>query len=188
MTQIECLAACLGLLMTPGPTNTLLTLSSAADGRSAAFRLVPGEIGGYLLMVVPLVLFGNALLTAAPAAGTILKAAAAAWVAFLAVQLWLSASDGIARGRVTLPKVFITTTLNPKALLFVLFLLPSVQDARMVGTVALFVLTICAASTLWICLGTLVQGNGTAVVRRVAAVLLSALSVRLILSVIAGQA
>jgi threonine/homoserine/homoserine lactone efflux protein len=185
MTQIECLAACLGLLMTPGPTNTLLTLSSAADGRSAAFRLVPAEVGGYLLMVVPLVLFGHTLLTAAPAAGTILRVAAAAWVAFLAAQLWLSASDSVARGRVTLPKVFITTTLNPKALLFGLFLLPSVQDARMFGTVALFVLTICTASTLWICLGRLVRGGRTAVIRRVAAVLLSALSARLILSVIA---
>ncbi len=184
MTLTECLTACLGLLMTPGPTNTLLTLSAASNGRSAAFRLVPGEVTGYLMTVVPLVLFGETLLTSVPGVAVALRTAAASWVAFLAFKLWRAQSKDGPGHAITLAKVFITTLLNPKALLFGLFLLPSVENARLAATISAFVMCIGIASTLWICLGTLAHGSRADAVRRIAAVILGALSARLFISVI----
>lgn len=183
MTLAECLAACLGLLMTPGPTNTLLTLSAAAQGRTAAFRLVPAEMTGYLLVVVPLVLFGEAMLAAAPQVSGALRIVAAVWVAYLAAKLWLSSPACGTGSRITLSNVFVTTMLNPKALLFGLFLLPSVDNARLEATVAVFLLAIATASTVWICLGALVRAGREGTVRRIAAVVLGALSARLFISV-----
>jgi threonine/homoserine/homoserine lactone efflux protein len=169
--------------MTPGPTNTLLTLSAAARGRTAAFRLVPAEMTGYLLVVVPLVLFGKAMLAAAPEVSSVIRVVAATWVAYLAAKLWLSSSDRGPHSDITLGNVFVTTVLNPKALLFGLFLLPSVDNVRLGKTVLMFVFAIAIASTLWICLGALVRGGRAGTVRRVAAVVLCALSARLFVSV-----
>lgn len=182
MTLAECLAASLGLLMTPGPTNTLLTLSAAARGRMAAFRLVSAEMTGYLLVVVPLIQFGEAMLAAAPQVSGALRTVAAVWVAFLAAKLWQPSAVSGRDSDITLGNVFVTTMLNPKALLFGLFLLPAVDNARLGATVVVFLLAIAIASTVWICLGALVGAGRVETVRRVAALVLGALSARLFIS------
>ena len=45
--------AILALLLTPGPTNTLLTVGAAARGWRASLPLLFGELAGYLVVVVP---------------------------------------------------------------------------------------------------------------------------------------
>ncbi|MFC7704239.1 hypothetical protein ACFQXB_08540 [Plastorhodobacter daqingensis] len=185
MTLIECLLACLGLLLTPGPTNTLLALASASDGRRRAARLIPAEVLGYGVSVVPLMLFGQALIAAFPAAATVLQLAAAAWVAFLALKLWHIPQGGPRDSGVTRRKVFLTTMLNPKGVLFGLFLLPGVQDLAPAVVLPAFGITVAAAGCFWIGLGMLVTGR-TGRLRRMASVVLGALSVLLLQSGIAA--
>ena len=127
MTMIDLTLAILVLLITPGPTNTLLFLAGAERGWRAALRLIPAELAGYLLMVVPLTLAGAAIFHDAPRARALVAIAAGLWVAWLAVKLWLPQAAETAGQRVGPTLVFTTTLLNPKALIFGLVLLPS-QD------------------------------------------------------------
>lgn len=58
MSPIEMTLAVLVLLLTPGPTNSLVLLAGAERGWLGALRLVPAELSGYLLTVLPLSLMG----------------------------------------------------------------------------------------------------------------------------------
>ena len=48
--------ALLALLLTPGPTNTLMALAGAERGLGGAARLIPAEIAAYLAVTLPLAL------------------------------------------------------------------------------------------------------------------------------------
>ena len=117
--------AILVLLITPGPTNTLLFLAGAERGWRPALRLIPAELAGYLLMVVPLALVGVTVLHDAPRARALVAIAAGLWVAWLAIKLWLPQTAQSGTQRISAPLVFTTTMLNPKALIFGLVLLPA---------------------------------------------------------------
>jgi threonine/homoserine/homoserine lactone efflux protein len=54
MTGFELTVAVLVLLLTPGPTNSLMLLAGAERGLTGALRLIPAEVAGYLLTVLPL--------------------------------------------------------------------------------------------------------------------------------------
>lgn len=124
MTTAEFSLAILALLVTPGPTNTLMVLAGAERGAVRALRLIPAELAGYLVTVVPLALAGAPLFAALPGARAGVAVAAGIWVALLAVRLWhLPRTDGIAKS-VSAQALFTTTLLNPKALVFGLVLLP----------------------------------------------------------------
>ncbi len=125
MTMIDLTLAILVLLITPGPTNTLLFLAGAERGWRPALRLIPAELAGYLLMVVPLALVGATVLHDAPQARALVAIAAGLWVAWLAIKLWLPQTVQSGSERVSAALVFTTTMLNPKALIFGLVLLPS---------------------------------------------------------------
>ncbi len=49
MSLEELVLALLVLLLTPGPTNTLMALAGAERGWTRALRLIPAELAGYLL-------------------------------------------------------------------------------------------------------------------------------------------
>ena len=176
MTLLECFLACLGLLLTPGPTNTLLALASATQGRRAALRLMLAEVTGYSVAVLPLLVFGQMLVVAAPAAVTALTFAASVWVAYLAVALWRVVPEGAGAAVITWRRVFVTTLLNPKGLLLGLFILPSVAGASVPLLMGLFVLGIAIAASAWVLLGALVQRGGQRPLRRGAAVILAGLA------------
>ena len=68
----------LALLLTPGPTNTLLAIGGAAQGFRRALPLVAAEISAYLLVVTPLATVAAGFLTAYPMVAIALKACSAA--------------------------------------------------------------------------------------------------------------
>ncbi|MFY8099268.1 MAG: hypothetical protein ACOVOA_04835, partial [Allorhizobium sp.] len=80
--------AVLLLLLTPGPTNTLLAVSGAARGLKASLPLIGAELGGYLTTIVPLVFLAAPLLADQPVAAVVIKLASTLWVLLLAARLW----------------------------------------------------------------------------------------------------
>ena len=184
MSPVELTLAVLFLLLTPGPTNSLMLLAGAERGWTDALRLIPAELSGYLLTVLPLALTGTTVLADHHALRTAVTLAAGAWVAVLAVKLWQV--PGAARGDMSVGSyaLFVTTALNPKALIFGLVLLPSPD--RLAVNLAVFAGLVVAVAALWAGLGAALRAGGTGqpraipVLRRLASVWLAAISVVLI--------
>jgi threonine/homoserine/homoserine lactone efflux protein len=185
MTPIELALACLALLMTPGPTNSLVLLAGAERGLAGAARLIPVELAGYLTTVVPLTLVGQSVLAAYPDLQLTVALLAAVWVAVLAVRLWRVRPEEGRALSVRPGALFVTTALNPKALIFGLVLLPSAD--RVEANLALFAGLVVAVAFVWAGLGAALRGGGSGqpralfVLRRLASVVLAAMSVLLVL-------
>ena len=59
MTACEFAIALFVLLLTPGPTNTLIALAGAERGWLGALRLTPVEAAAYALVTLPLAIAGE---------------------------------------------------------------------------------------------------------------------------------
>ncbi len=153
MTLPETALAVLLLLVTPGPTNTLLAVAGAERGWARAVRLVPAELGGYLATVAPLALLGARFLDRAPAARAGLTLLAAAWVAWLAVSMWRLPRAAAGQVTVTARRVAATTLLNPKALVFGLLVLPAAEAGRQALNLALFAAEVALVASAWAAVG-----------------------------------
>lgn len=178
MPTPELALAILILLLTPGPTNTLMLLSGADRGFRATLRLIPLELCAYLCTVVPLVLMAQ---SAAPMLDTLRPAIATLaglWVFLLAFRLWSSPVKTGNSPLVTGRQVATTTLLNPKALIFGLVLLPGTPPATGLSVFAVLVVLV---AIVWTALGShspLRHGAGLPVaLRRAAACWLAILSV-----------
>ena len=163
MTYTGFALAVLGLLFTPGPTNTLLAVGGASRFGHGVVRLVPAELAGYMLAVVPVWLLGEGLVRAIPDVALVLQAVAAIWVGWLAAQLWRrrTTADETAAS-VTTGRVFVTTLLNPKALVFGLVLLPQLQGNGWQG-LGILALAILAVGTFWTGLGAVIGRHPLAI-------------------------
>lgn len=183
MTTFAFLSAVLALLVTPGPTNTLLAVAGAGEGFARPLRLVPVEMVAYLLVVVPLAVAGAPLLETVPALATALRAVAAVWVMALAVRMWRLDTTA-AGGTVTARSLFVTTLLNPKTLVIGLVLLPQPGSPHFAAHLALFAGLLPVVATTWIAAGALLTARNAEValprsVRRCAACWLAAVSLGL---------
>ena len=148
--------AILALLLTPGPTNTLLTVAAATRGLRASTPLLAGELLGYLAVIVPLATIAAPLLDGRPALAAGLRIAAACWVLFLAVRLWRVSSEQKAERQaapITIGQVFLTTMLNPKAPIIGLVIMPHGTLAEIAPALGLFSLLVLAAGTSFLTLG-----------------------------------
>lgn len=157
MTLAGFIGAVYVLLLTPGPTNTLMSIAGASAGMRRVVSLLPAEILGYLLTIVPLTLLGSSLFAAWPQAATAVKFLAGLWIMILALRLWRLPDPESAKGRVTQGQVFITTLLNPKALIFGLVLIPGPPDARFLPYLTVFCSLVISIALLWGFAGRLTQ-------------------------------
>jgi threonine/homoserine/homoserine lactone efflux protein len=114
----------LAVLATPGPTNSLLAAAGAANGWRRSLPLVPAEAAGYLLTILAVGLVLGPWIAAAPTIAVVLRATVGAYLILLAVRLWRHGADLRSERMVTPPQVFLTTLLNPKALVFALGIVP----------------------------------------------------------------
>jgi threonine/homoserine/homoserine lactone efflux protein len=153
LTLFETAATVAVLLVTPGPTNTLIALGGAERGWWGALRLIPAELMGYLATTVPLALVGARLVEAQPVAKTVITFVAAAWVLWLAVALWRAAGTAQTSRSVSARRVLVTTLLNPKALVFGLALLPAADASRIAINFGVFVALVVAVASGWAALG-----------------------------------
>lgn len=168
------------LLLTPGPTNTLMMLSGADRGLRASIRLIPVELAAYLCTVVPLTLLAHAASPMLAAMRPAIAIVAGLWVLWLALRLWTAAPTQGNAPFVSASRLFVTTLLNPKALIFGLVLLPA--TAPMQG-LALFAALVVVVALVWIAIGQrlpLAAGSGLGLMRRAAACWLAVLSLGLL--------
>jgi threonine/homoserine/homoserine lactone efflux protein len=174
------------LLLTPGPTNTLMALAGAERGLRRAAALIPVELCAYLAVALPLAVAGASLIAAVPGLRPMVTAAAAAWVLWLAIRMWHRPRAALTGAATVTPLgVFVTTLLNPKALIVGLVLLPGTP---LTLRVAVFSGLVVGAAVVWICLGAALarRGDGPTLglpprVRRAAALWLGLLSAALAL-------
>lgn len=185
MTLPETALAILVLLVTPGPTNTLLAVAGAERGWTRAVRLIPAELGGYLATTAPLAILGARLLDTLPEARTAVTVLAAAWVLWLAVAMWRVPRAQAGTLTVTARRVAVTTLLNPKALIFGLVLLPATDWGRLAANFGLFATEVVGVAMAWALLGATLRRRGDAPGlpapwRRAASVWLGALALYLL--------
>ncbi|CAM4074396.1 LysE family translocator [Acinetobacter pragensis] len=152
------------ILLTPGPTNTLLASSGIQVGVRKSFRLIPAEAFGYLISISLWGFLIGKVSAQLPLLPTVLKLFSAAYILFLAVRLWKTANAAEDYHQATIGPVqlFAATLLNPKALLFASAIFPPIVwvDGRYyTAHMMVFLLLIVPIAFLWTVLGSILTSN-----------------------------
>lgn len=172
--------AVLGLLLTPGPTNSLMAASGAQRGVVASLPLLAGEVAGYLIAITLWMELVGAAAAANPTVLMVAKLVAAGFLLWSASKLWrhAGASGGPGRG-ISVGRVFSTTLLNPKGLVFAFAIFPHLPLAARLPHLGVFTGLVLATATGWIGIGALAARGARgvlteAMIERITAVALAA--------------
>lgn len=155
MLNMSFVLAVAALLSVPGPTNTLLAAAGAAGGPRRALRLVPAELGGYLVTIGLLCTLAGPLVAGHDTVLMAFRLAAALYIAISAVGLWRPAvvDAGAAPAPIGPGKVFVATLLNPKGLIFAFVIFPQGGPATLLPALAVFSAELLVIGTFWVLLG-----------------------------------
>lgn len=146
----------IALLATPGPTNTLLATAGATQGIRASLPLLLAEAAGYTLAILILRTLVGPLIAAEPVLAQALSALVCLYLIYLAWKLWRTSTLPVASAasRIGFGNVFVTTLLNPKAIVFAFTLLPAgSEEGSLAPWVAATVALIVVCGGAWITLG-----------------------------------
>jgi len=151
----------LAILLTPGPTNTLLLVGGATNGLKRSLWLAPAELLGYLAASSSLARTVGPFVQQSPVGQALLRLVLALYLGFLAVRLWRTPQSGKSEYMVTPQRVFIVTLFNPKALVFAFVVLPPLagQWRAMLPHLAALSLMIVIASLCWISFGAVLRSE-----------------------------
>jgi len=150
--------AVLGLLATPGPTNTLMAASGAQRGVRKSLPLLLGELGGYAIAITVWIELVGAAATREPMVALVAKLVAAAFLLWSAWKLWRNAGHvDLGQRGITLSRVFVTTLLNPKALVFAFAIFPTLGFVERLPYDAVFAALVIATAIGWMTLGAFAQ-------------------------------
>ncbi|MDB5539482.1 MAG: LysE type translocator [Devosia sp.] len=165
--------AVLTLLGTPGPTNTLLATSGAVVGVRRSLPLLIGELGGYLIAVAAIRMVLGPVIHQWPVVGIGLKIAVVVYLGWIAFRLWRHDAALAGTETVGVRAVFITTLLNPKALIFALSIIPAEHPA-LAWFVGAFAIAVPSVGFAWILVGRAIgaASKNAGIIRRVASVAL----------------
>lgn len=160
------LAVVVTILLTPGPTNTLLAASGATSGWRSSITLIPLECLGYLLATT---LWGGLLrqlLAEQPLLLNAIKLVSAIYIAKLGMDLFRGAlvnPDNAHAPAIGGLQLLVATLLNPKAAVFALAIFPlQTWDGLGNYTAVLgsFIGAVAIIGTLWIVFGAaLIRGR-----------------------------
>jgi threonine/homoserine/homoserine lactone efflux protein len=177
------------LLITPGPTNTLLAAAGMQSGARRAMPLIAAELGGYLASISAwgwLVTRASDELAWAPLC---LRVLSVGYVVALAVRMWRASAQAAldSSAPVSMRSLFVATLLNPKAMLFASAIFPAAAFtglAAYLPAMALFALALLPIALGWIVLGaSLASGRrsvlGPRRLHRIAAIVLGVFALRL---------
>jgi len=173
------------LLLTPGPTNTLLAGCGASFGGRRAALLPLAEALGYILAVSFFVAFADAVRGNVTAFAAI-RVLAAAWLLYSAVRLWSAPFRADAQSvRDTFVRVFLTTLVNPKAMLVGTVLIPAGAVA-IPAWVATYAILSTAAGFGWVVFGACLPLGLRRHAYRAASVVLGGFSLAAVASVLSS--
>ena len=152
------------VLLTPGPTNTLLASSGIQVGIQGSLKLIPSEVLGYLTAITIWGFLLQSVSHFVPWLPPLLKLCSAAFIIYLAIKLWLTSTKEIDLDQplITYKSLFVATLLNPKALLFASAVFPQIvwsvpqQYFIHMGT---FLMLITPIAFLWIAFGRVLISN-----------------------------
>ena len=83
------------ILLTPGPTNTLLASSGIQVGLRKSLLLIPAEAIGYILAISAWGMLIGKVSATLPLLPTFLKLLSAGYILFLAFKLWRTANQEV---------------------------------------------------------------------------------------------
>jgi threonine/homoserine/homoserine lactone efflux protein len=132
-------------------------LASARNSFWRVPKLLPAELSGYLTTILALTWLGGELISFWPETTIVLKVAAAIWVMYLAAKLWWAGNNDISYGSVTAQRIYVTTMLNPKALVFALVLLPRPTAPDFLPKLIIFAALVSIVAVIWGVIGRLTQ-------------------------------
>ena len=152
------------ILLTPGPTNTLLASSGIQVGVRQSLRLIPAESMGYLISITTWGMIIGTVSIQFPIIPTFLKLLSALYIIFLAIKLWKTADIEASYNQPTIRarELFCATLLNPKALLFASAIFPSTAWLTMqvyLLHIGLFLLLIVPIALFWTFIGSILASN-----------------------------
>ena len=184
--------AVLAVLATPGPTNTLMAVAGATLGMRKGLQLIPAEVVGYLTSISLLVFIFRPVVDALPLAATVLRLGCGAYLAILALNIWRASNrDAAQTSLVGFQRVFITTLLNPKSLIFAFQIFPNGGIRLSLSFLGAFAVICIAAATMWICIGAILRRRTEAfltgvVIRRVTAIVLGLFAILFVATAMRG--
>jgi len=173
------------ILATPGPTNTLLATSGAVSGLRCSLPLVPAELAGYLIAIVTIGFVVNPIISTLPMLAALLRLAVAIYMGILAIRLWQRGALEIVGRRLVGPRdVFVTTLLNPKAIIFATGVVPLHHPDSGAYVAAFSGLLVCI-SVAWIGIGSAIGRGalsrfGSSIVPRLGAAAICAFATALV--------
>lgn len=152
------------ILLTPGPTNTLLASSGIQVGIRKSLNLIPAEALGYLISISVWGLMIGTVAKQFPTVPIILKLFSAGYILFLALKLWRTANrdENFNQQNIRARELFIATLLNPKALLFASAIFPTYvwqNTSAYVSHMLCFLLLIVPIAFFWTFIGSIICSN-----------------------------
>ncbi|EHY4895195.1 LysE family transporter [Salmonella enterica] len=151
------------LLITPGPTNTLLLFSGYSCGVRYSIKMILSEWSGYILAISVWGGITSFLVQEGSLFLTIIKLLSATYVAFLTVKVWrFSLKDK--PEKIDVKTVFITTLLNPKSFVLAIYILPTgtfqTPQDYMVSMISVL-MALLPVSFMWVIFGSSISQKGT---------------------------
>lgn len=152
------------ILLTPGPTNTLLASSGIQVGIRKSLALIPAESFGYLLSITFWGFLIGKVSTQLPLLPTILKLFSAAYILYLAIKLWRTADveQSVLQPTIRARELFCATLLNPKALLFASAIFPTIAWKNLdyyISHMLVFLILIVPIAFFWTLIGSVLAKN-----------------------------
>ena len=178
--------AVLALLATPGPTNTLMAASGAQRGVVRSLPLLLGELGGYLIAITAWSEIVGAAAAKQPLVAVVAKLVAAAFLLWSAWKLWRDAGrTDLGQRGITLSRVFLTTLINPKALIFAFAIFPAVGFMARLPYLGIHFALVLVTAVGWMALGAVVARSSAGLltegrVERITAVALAVFATLLV--------
>lgn len=153
----------LGVLAIPGPTNSLLFVSGVTRGFRASLNLVLAEVVAYLLSISLLVSVLEPASRIHSSVGQVLRVLCSLYLVHLAIWLWRSGMCEVEDSHpITVRRVFLTTLMNPKTLIFAFGIFPTAgaSSNEMLPYLAGFGAVCTVVASGWIAGGAFLHSTG----------------------------
>ena len=161
--QAVFLVEVLGILAIPGPTNSLLFVAGLSQGLTASLKLILAEVVAYTISISLLMFVLEPTTRAHSTVNQLLHVVCSLYLAQMAVSLWRSGTQKADEAHpISFRRVFVTTLLNPKNLIFAfaIFPLPRAGSGELLPFLAVFWAVCTGVAAGWIAAGSMLHSTG----------------------------